>query len=130
MWSLLLSLALLCAQGVKLHVHDLDHGHDNHHSHAHVIDEASDHGHLSKAHSSHDTSHDDHHDSVASEIDVSPDGVLKNSNTVFALALIVFFITLMIPASLRQRVHHRRENDFILHRDYALSPPLRAPPQN
>ena len=134
MWSLLLSLALLCAQGVKLHVHHLDHGHDNHpnnyHSHIHAIDKAGDHDHLSKAHFTHDTSHNDHHDGVVSEVDISPDGVLKNANySVFALALFALFFTLVIFVSSRQLVQRCRESKLILRSYYLLSPPLRAPPQ-
>ncbi len=129
LWSLLLCLALLFAQGVKLHVHSLDHGHDNHHSHA--INEAGDHGHLSKAHFTHDTSHNDHHDGVVSEVDISPDGLLKNvQNNFFAIALFALFFTLMTFVSSRQLVQYCRESKLILHSYYVLSPPLRAPPQH
>ena len=87
--SLLLSLLLLCAQGVGLHVHNLDHGHDDNQSHGHA--------HVSQAHFAHDTSHKGHQGNVTSEIDVSPDGLLKiASNNVFAIALITFFFILII----------------------------------
>lgn len=131
LWSLLLGLSLLCAQGVGLHVHNVDHGHDEHQSHVHATDEADDHAHMSKAHFTHDTSHNDHHDDVASEIDVSPDGFLKNSsNNILAIALIAFFFILVLFVSSRQLVHCCRESKLILHRYYLLSPPLRAPPQH
>jgi len=136
LWSLLLSLSLLCAQGAKLHTHNLDHGHNDHpndyHSHIHsIIDEAGDHGHLSKAHFTHDTSHNDHHDGVISEVDISPDGLLKNANdNVFEIVLFALFFTLMIFVSSRQLVQRCRESKLILHRYYVLSPPLRAPPQH
>ncbi len=127
MWNLLLSLSLLCAQGVKLHVHNLDHEHDNHHSHS--IDEAGDHSHLSKAHFAHDTSHNEQHDGVVSEVDISPNGLLKNThNNIFAVALFALFFTLMIFVSSRQFIQRSRESKLILHRYYVLSPPLRAPP--
>ena len=126
--SLLLSLVLLCAQGVKLHVHNLDQGHDNHHSHA--IDEVGDHDHLSKAHFTYDASHDGYHDDVVSEIDISPDGLLKSVNShVFMIALFAFFFTLITFISSRQLIQRCRESKLILHRQYVLSPPLRAPPQ-
>jgi len=128
LWSLLLSLSLLCAQGVSLHAHSLDHEHDGYHNHTHAIGEANDHTHISKAHFTHDTSHNDHHDGVASEIDVSPDGLLKHSNTVFAIALVVFLFTLITFVCSRQLLHYCRESKLIPHRHYVISPPLRAPP--
>ncbi len=130
LWALLLSLALLCAQGgAKLHVHDLDHGHDDHHSHHHPVDEMADHSHLSKAHFIHDTSHNDHHNGVASEIDVAPDGLLKNSNdNIFPITLFALFFTLITFVPSRWLVTYYRENKRVLHNRYLLSPPLRAPP--
>jgi len=111
LWSLLLCLALLSAHVVKLHVHDLDNGH------------------LSTVHFAHDTSHE-HHDKAISEVEVSPDGVLKNiNNSVFAIVLSTLFFTLMALISSRQLVQRCRESKLILHSDYRLSPPLRAPPQ-
>ncbi|VAW86310.1 hypothetical protein MNBD_GAMMA16-143 [hydrothermal vent metagenome] len=113
-WALLLSLALLCAQGVKLHVHAIDEVGDD-----------------SKAHFAHDTSHSDHHDGVIPKIDISPDGLLKNThNNVFAIVLFALFFTWMIFISSRPLVHYRRESKLILHSFYVLSPPLRAPPQH
>ena len=129
-WSLLLCVALLGAQGVKLHIHHLDHGSDNQHSHSHTIDEAGDHRHLSQAHFTHDISHDTHHDGAVSEVDISPDGILKNINSsAFAVTLSSLLLTLMIFVSSRQRVQRYRESKLILYRYYLLSPPLRAPPQ-
>ncbi len=111
LWSLLLCLALLSAHVVKLHIHELDNGH------------------LSKAHFAHDTSHE-HHDKAISEVDSSPDGVLKNvNNSIFAVALFTFFFTLVTFISSRQLVQRWRENKLVLHNYYLLSPPLRAPPQ-
>ncbi len=126
--SLLLSLALLCAQEVRLHVHSLDHNHGDHLSHS--IDDAGGHAHLSKAHFAQDMSHSDHHDGAVADVDISPDGLLKNFNdNIFAVALIAFFFALLLFVSSRQFVHHSREGKLILHRRYVLSPPLRAPPQ-
>lgn len=131
LWSLLLCLSLLCAQGVGLHVHSMDHGEDHHQSHIHAADEANDHAHMSKVHFTHDISHNDHHDSVVSEIDVNPDGLLKNSsNNIFAIALISFFFILLMFVSSRQLVHCRRESKLTPNRYYLLTPPLRAPPQH
>jgi len=135
LWSVLLSLLLLCAQGVKLHVHDLAHGYDNHsndsYSHIHAIDEAGDHGSLSKAHFAHDTSHHELHDEVISEVDISPAGLLKNTNnSVFAIMLFALFFILMVLISARQLVQRCRESQLILRSCHLFSPPLRAPPQH
>ncbi len=132
MWSLLLSLMLLCAQGVqlKLHVHELDHEHDNYHSHTHATGDESDHSHLSKAHFAHDTSHDNHHDNIVSEVDITPDGFLKSaSNTVFAIALFALSCILVTFIPSRQFFQRCRESKLILYNYYLFSPPLRAPPQ-
>lgn len=129
--SLVFSLALLCVQGVGLHVHNLDHDHGDHHGHAHAIDDTGEHAHLSKAHFAQDTSHSDHHDGAVSEVDISPDGLLKNSsNNIFAIALIAFFFIFAMFVSSRQWVHRGRESKLVLYRRYVLSPPLRAPPQH
>ena len=129
MWSLLLSLSLLCGQGIKLHVHNLDHGHDEYIGHAHAADQASDRSRLSKAHYAHDRSHDDHHNGVVSEVDVTPDGVLKNlSGNTLTLALFALLFTLLLSAPSLQVVHRYRESKPILYGRYLLSPPLRAPP--
>jgi len=129
LWSLLLSLFLLCSQGATLHLHTLDHSQDEHLNHSHAADEASDHAHLSKAHYAHDRSHDEHHDAVLSEVDVSPNGVLKKlSNNTLALALFAILFTLLLPAPLRQVVHRHRESRLAPLEHYLLSPPLRAPP--
>jgi len=130
LWSLLLSLTLLCTQGARLHVHNLDHGHDSHHNHSHSSDESGDHSHLSKAHFAHDTSHNEQHNGTMSEVEISPDGVLKNTNaSVYTLVLFALFFTLVAFVSSRQLVRRCRESKLILHSYYLFSPPLRAPPQ-
>ena len=134
--SLLLALALLSAQGTKLHVHNIDHGDRYVDYHVplvdtHVIDETGDHNHLSKAHFTHDISSGDHHNSVISEVDVSPDGVLKNSgNNVFSIIIAALFFIVVMFVSTRQFVQRCRESKLILYGYYLLSPPLRAPPQH
>ena len=113
-----------------LHVHNSDHEH-NDQPNGHLINEAGSHEHLSKAHFISATSHDDHHDDLLSEIDISPDGLLKNFNSnAFAIAFFALFFTLMIFASSRQLVQRCRESKLILQSYYLLSPPLRAPPQH
>ena len=129
LWSLWLFVALPGVQGAKLHVHDLDHGHNDLLNHIHVNDEADDHAHLSKVHSTHDTSHNDHHEGVISEFDFSPDGVLKNADHItFAIAPFVFLFTLLMFVSSQQLIQRCRESKLVLYGYYVLSPPLRAPP--
>ena len=121
-------MALLCTQSVKLHVHDLDHGLGQQHEHA-PGDGAVEHLHLAEAHLSIDTSHADHHGEVVSEIDLSPDVLLKNIS-VSQLTLAIFAILLILPPHRMYRhSSHRRRKDFtVLMWRYHLSPPLRAPP--
>ncbi len=128
LWALFLSIALLCAQDVKLHVHNLDHNHGQQQSHI-ATKAAAEHSHLSEAHLSIDVSHGDHHDEVLSELDVSSYGLLKKvSNSVLTLALLVTVFALLLAAFYRQTFHRRRDKDAILPWQYHLSPPLRAPP--
>ncbi|MDF1644402.1 MAG: hypothetical protein P1U80_09480 [Pseudomonadales bacterium] len=130
LWSLLLSLSLLCAQGVGLHAHSVGHGHDERQNHIDAADWVEDHAYMGKAHFVHDRSHNDHHDGSASEIDLSPNGLLKNFQNIFVLALIVFFIAVVTSLCSRHLIRRNRENEFTPHRYYTLSPPLRAPPQH
>ncbi len=113
LWVLLLSLTLLCAQGTELHIHNLDHDH------------------LSKAHFIQDTSHGDHHHDGISEVEISPDEVLKTPNhNIFSIALFALFFTLVMFVSSRQFIQHRLKNRPIIKEYYLFSPPLRAPPQH
>jgi hypothetical protein len=118
-----------------LHVHNLEHGHDEHLDYTHVANESrnhahfSNHTHLSKAHYAHDRSHNSQHDGVVYEVDTSPDRVLKNvTNNIFTLAVFLLLFTLVLFSPLRQRVYHHTKNLSALSRRYVLAPPLRAPP--
>lgn len=135
LWTLLLSMALLCAQGVKLHVHSLDQEHDQELRHSHIAVEITtghshtDHSHLSKAHLSTDISHSDHHEEMISELDVTPYGLMKKvSSYVLTLALLTALLALLVPGYYRQVIRHDRIKDSYLSWRYHLSPPLRAPP--
>jgi len=128
LWTLLLSVALLCAQGVKLHVHSIDHDHDRQHSHI-TAEAVTEHSHLSEVHLSSNISHGDHHDEVVSEHDASPNGLLKKaSSNVVMLALLATVLSLLFPGFYQQTFHRRRDKDAILPWRYLLSPPPRAPP--
>jgi hypothetical protein len=127
-WVLLLSVALLCAQGVKLHVHSIDHAHNQQYGHI-TIDAAAEHSHRSELHLSHDVSHVDHHDEVVSELDVSPDGLLKKvSSKVVMLVLLATLLSLFLFGFFQQILQRYRDGDAILPWRYLFSPPLRAPP--
>lgn len=128
LWAILLSLALLFAQGVKLHVHELAHGHEQHRGHI-AAAETLEHSHLSVAHLSSDISHSDHHQEVLSEIDASQDGIqVKMYNGILLPAILAIFFTLILPGFYRFTFHTRRANDKIIPWRYHISPPLRAPP--
>jgi len=124
-WTIILSLLILFAQGVTLHVHSFDHDPlQNHHS----IADLNDHSHLSEAHLSVDFSHNDHHDKVTSEIDASPDCILKQvSANVTVIALLAMALTLLL-SGLCRNTFLRYCRYVALSRRYHLFPSLRAPP--
>ena len=128
-WGILLSL-LVMGQGVTLHVHDLDHSHSHHQQ---VIDEAEhhDHHHINNLHFAIDGSHADHHDESVTEIDITPNGIVKLviSQMLIAFALIFFLLILPIRSNILGRLHVGNEASFVRSLCYLLSPPLRAPPQ-
>ena len=132
LWTLFLSIVLLCAQGVKLHVHSFGHDHDQQHSHIALeveVEVEVEHSHLSEAHLSTDVSHDDHHSEVVSELDANPNGLLKKvSSSALTLALFATVLTLLFPGFYQQIFHRRRDKAVFLPWRYLLSPPLRAPP--
>jgi hypothetical protein len=124
-WTTLLSVLILFAQGVTLHVHSFDHNPlQNHHS----IDNLNNHSHLSLAHLSIDSSHEDHHDGITSEISACPDCILNQASTnVMGLAVLAMVLMFILPAPCRTtfysiHCHNSRP------RRYHLSPQLRAPP--
>lgn len=126
LWTLLLSIALLCSQGIKLHVHNLDHNHE--HSHA-GLQSTTDHSQLSKVHLSTDITHEDHHDEVMSEIDISLYGFMKKvSNGLLTLALFVTLFTLLYTGFYRKTFYRRSNKIVLIPWRYINSPPLRAPP--
>lgn len=114
-----------------MHAHMLDHGHDEYLDHSHLSSEASDHSHMSKPHLSNDTFHNDHSDESVTEIDVTPDGVLKNlSNNIIALALFALLLILVLPVTSHQVRHRAHKDQSSLYHYYLISPPLRAPPHH
>lgn len=126
LWALLLSMALLCAQGVQLHLHSIDH--DQRHSHI-TIEAAAEHSHLSGAHLSSDISHGEHHNGVISELDASPSGLLKKvSSNIVMQALPATALSLLYPGFYLQTFYRHRDEETTLPWRYLLSPPPRAPP--
>jgi hypothetical protein len=124
-WAVLLSLLILSAQGVTLHIHSVDH--DPHQSH-HSIDDLIDHEHPGQAHVSFDSSHQDHHDEVASEIEACPDCILKQvSANLLSIALVAIVLFLLTPGFYRTRLLYNR-GKVSLPPQFHILPPLRAPP--
>ena len=129
MESIILLSLLVMGQGVTLHVHDLDHSHSHHQQ---VIDEAEYHDHHSNnLHYAIDGSHADHHDESVTEIDITPNGVMKLviSQVLIAFALIFYLLILPIRSHFLGRVHFANDLSLVKYLCYLLSPPLRAPPQ-
>lgn len=113
-WIFSFSIALLCTQSVKLHAHGIGHDHDQKHSHiTHEV--TAKHSHLSNAHLFTDISHGDHHDEPVSELDASPDGLLKKvSTSKLALALFATVLTLLFPGFYRLIFLRHRDKGVIL----------------
>lgn len=129
-WVVLLSFTLLCAQGVKLHVHPLSHNHHSHHDHQSPL-LVGDHSHISIAHLSLDNSHSNQHDQVIYESDACPDCLLtKISNKVPLTALLAVLFVLLLFGVYRHTYVHRRDVIVLFSRWCHFTPPLRAPPVN
>jgi hypothetical protein len=128
LWVLLLSIALLCAQGVKLHVHSFGHDHEQRHSIAPEV--ATEHLHQNDIHLTTDMSHAGHHDEVVSEQGVNSQALLKKISSYGSmLAIFVIAFTFFLHSFNVLTLHTRRDKDVIIIRRYILSPPLRAPPK-
>ncbi|WP_455210557.1 hypothetical protein [Kaarinaea lacus] len=124
-----MSLSILCSQGVKLHVHGFDHGHDSHH-HDQLDASDSDHLHHNEIHFANDKTHVDHHSGIIQELDISQDGLLKKvSNVVLTLAFVAALFFILLPGLVRRTYQRRRDPKLTLPIRYLHSPPLRAPPQ-
>lgn len=129
LWSVLLSLSLVFAQGTTLHVHAIDHGHHYAHDHSHSGDHSADHSHISKAHSAHDDSHGHHHVGGSSEVNISPNGLLKAPYAkILLFAIITFILLLALPALIERVLRYHRDSNQCYFCCYYFSPPLRAPP--
>jgi len=126
LWALLLSVALLCAQSVTLHVHGS--GHD--HQHAHTasglpVERAT----LSMPHLSSDLSHAEYHNEMVSERDASPDALQKKvSGSMLTLALLIMVLAVLFPGFTQRSFHRHRDRGVVFSWRYLFSPPLRAPP--
>ncbi|WP_455218554.1 hypothetical protein [Kaarinaea lacus] len=138
-WVIFLSITLICAQGVTLHVHTVDHdhfhGHSQHHSQQHKHDSLPDqlitaeHTHISIAHLSVDSSHSSHHDRVIFESDACPDCLLTKISSKVPLAALLSVLFILLLFGIYRRTYERRRDDNILYlfRPH-FTPPLRAPP--
>ncbi|MFT6264041.1 MAG: hypothetical protein ACJAWS_000173 [Oleiphilaceae bacterium] len=124
-WSILLSLLMLNAQGVTLHVHNIEHDPlQNHHS----IDDLNDHSYLKLVHLTTDSSHEGHHADVTSEINACPDclvnQVLSKITMIALQVMALIWILLVVCRTDFPRIHSNIKHPW---RHY-ISPQLRAPP--
>ena len=126
--ALLLSLMLLCAQGASLHVHYSDCNDESSMDPA-TTEAGHAHGKHARIHLVTDDSHHHHAKAGMSELDISPQGLLKNLTGADTLLLAIFSIfILLLPKITPLAVQTDRDSRTETHRYYALSPPLRAPP--
>jgi hypothetical protein len=130
LWVLLLSVALLCAQGVKLHIHSFGHDHELRHNIAPEV--ATGHLHQSGIHLTTDVSHATHHDEVISEQGLNSQALLKKMSsygpmlTIFLIAFIFLFHRLSV-ITLHYIIVVTKMS--LLFDDTSSPPsPLRAPP--
>jgi hypothetical protein len=127
LWILLLSITLLCAQSVKLHVHNFALDHEQQHSIA--TDVMTEHLHQNGIHLTTVVSHAIHHDEVISEQGLNSQALLKKMSSYGPmLAIFVIAFTFLLHRFNVIKLDYRRDNDLIITRRYILSPPLRAPP--
>jgi hypothetical protein len=126
--TILLAIAILCAQGVKLHVHNF--GHDHQQQFSSISSEVvTEHSHISDIHLTTDASHADHHNEVISEQNASPQALLKQiSNDGPMLAVFVIAFIFLLYSAYVITLHRRFDINIAIARRYILSPPLRAPP--
>jgi len=123
LFILCLGLALILSQTNRLHMHLQ---HDDHSSVAS--------GHIVGVHTTttlHDVDLTDHHDGNhhSTAIDISPDNLIKKTNILNPLVLILLFIGLFLylPRLICLPRQRRYKTQFIPC-NYLLHPPLRAPP--
>lgn len=121
-WAIFLSLAIVCAQSVKLHVHDMDHTHK-------PVELVNAHSHDSEFHLSVDSSHAEYHHQVKSEMDLGLKALLKDiSGKVLLLALLVTVIAYHLHRLFSPVYWCRPGSPSGVPWRYRLGPPLRAPP--
>ncbi len=119
-------IGFLSAQGLGLHIHQLDHNSD-HYDYIHESNSADDHVHISEAHFAQDLSHTDHHNDV-SEIEFISEGLLKSFTTIlggifFVCLVVILFLPVFIRTAHRQQRFTPSRQKY-----YLLFSPLRAPP--
>jgi hypothetical protein len=125
-WTLLFSIVFLSAQGLGLHIHQLDHNSD-HYDYIHESDSDDDHAHVSDAHFAHDLSHTAHHNDV-SEIEFISEGLLKSFTTVLGGIFFVYLVVVLTLSVFIRTAHRQQQYRPFRQKYYLLFPPLRAPP--
>jgi hypothetical protein len=123
-WVLLLSLLLLSLQGVRLHVHNYSHEHEQ----QGVAEACVDHVHADEVHLA-IAAAEDHHAGAMSELEITPEGIPSHSTfPLLAWALVAASILLYPPVASGIILRRRSQRWRPPLRYRALPPPLRAPP--
>jgi hypothetical protein len=128
-WIIVLSLALLSAQGMRLHIHyhDCEHPDPDPTAARSIVDQAN----HAKIHLVTQDAHNAHSMTGVSELDISPQGLLKQLSHWNVQLPVVIVVLLMIPAVFFALSSRRRSSTPSPPCwRYAIAPPLRSPPQD
>lgn len=134
LWIVILSVALLFAQGITFHLHGTvqEHNHSFEAEYHHTsIQEAPEHLHFSQPHSVIDSSHGDQHHDNTVEFDIKQDGLLnKLSISPILLGFLVVLLTLHVIINYVRSFCLYRDDDNVslITCRFLFAPPLRAPP--
>ena len=127
-WVILLSLVILCAQGNRLHIHFVDCGQTPYTNSGHTQPTAEHYQHP-KIHLVTQKSHWMHSSDGLSVLDMSPEGLLTKPFGIDLLfAIVVSLLILYTPVLVALTFGRLPDCVVKVHRQYNLSPPLRAPP--
>jgi hypothetical protein len=127
-WVTLLSLAILCAQGTRLHIHFVDCGKIPSTNSEHMQTPTGHHQHA-KVHLVSEKAHWMHTSDGLSVLDMSPEGLLtKSFGIALLLAIFVSLLILYVPVLAPLTFRRQQDCQVKVRHQYNLSPPLRAPP--
>lgn len=122
-WLLYLTLTFIGVQGVNIHLDVYDH---QHHAEEAIT---SVHDHHSSTHICGTTCNVNHGHESITELDITPEGIVKNlSSSSLILALLTSVIFVYLAPRCCVRISWRRNPNTLPLWQFALRPPLRAPP--